>query len=120
MNATKQVIGAGSYFYTSWGYDQTNIDYLVVIEVSKTGKTAKCKMVSPIYVGAEGIEDVLMPATAYGQAFTMRVKQFDDGRTYLRGSYPYISNMPEAKRMDCFFGTNISETRNQTMVGFGH
>ena len=28
-------------FYASWGYDQTNIDFVKVIDISKTGKTVK-------------------------------------------------------------------------------
>jgi len=51
---TQTQIKAGDYFYTSWGYDQTNIDYLVVVEVSPTGKTASCRMVRPINLGCQG------------------------------------------------------------------
>lgn len=29
----------GKIFYSSWGYEQTNIDFYKVIEVSKSGKT---------------------------------------------------------------------------------
>ena len=29
----KQIINIGDIFYTSWGYDQTNYDYIVVISV---------------------------------------------------------------------------------------
>ena len=105
-------IGKGDYFYTSWGYDQTNIDYLVVIDISKSGKTATCRMVSPINVGTQGVEDVLMPGTPYGEPFRM---VFRDGR--LRGSYPYCKG---GKRLDSFYPTTLGETKNQTMPQFGH
>ncbi|MBE3139569.1 MAG: hypothetical protein IMZ53_03195, partial [Thermoplasmata archaeon] len=32
----------GDFFYESWGYDQTNIDFLQIIEVSPTKKTVLC------------------------------------------------------------------------------
>lgn len=35
-----QPVKVGDIFYSSWGYDQTNVDYFAVTEVSKTGKTA--------------------------------------------------------------------------------
>ena len=105
-------IKKGDYFYTSWGYDQTNIDYLVVIDVSPSGKTATCRMVSPIYVGSQGVEDVLMLGTPYGEPFRM---VFRDGR--LRGSYPYCLGN---KRLDSFYPTTLGETTRQTMSQFGH
>lgn len=108
--ATK--IRKGNYFYTSWGYDQTNIDYLVVIGVSSSGKTATCKMVSPIRVGSQGVEDILMPGTPYGEPFRM---VFRNGR--LRGSYPYCQGNT---RLDSFYPTNLGETKGQTMSQFGH
>lgn len=108
MDTIKQ----GDFFYTSWGYDQTNIDYLIVTKVSPSGKTVKCKMVHPIYVGTSGVEDVLMPGDTYGNEFIMQVR----GEA-LRGSYPYCNG---DRRLDTFFRTKLAETRNQTMPQFGH
>ncbi len=39
LNQGFSTIKKGDIFYTSWGYDQTNYDYIVVMEVSPTGKT---------------------------------------------------------------------------------
>lgn len=116
---TKTHIRIGDYFYTSWGYDQTNIDYCIVISVSPTGKTALCRMVSPIHVGTQGYEDALMPGTADGAAFRMGIVQHCD-RVCLRGSYPYIWNRPSEKRLDTFLPTSLSETHGQTQSQFGH
>lgn len=33
------------YIYCSWGYDQTNIDFAQIIEVSKTRKTVNGKTI---------------------------------------------------------------------------
>lgn len=34
-------IKVGDIFYASWGYDQTNVDWYKVIDVTKTGKSVK-------------------------------------------------------------------------------
>jgi len=106
-------IRAGDYFSTSWGYDQTNIDFLVVVSVSPSGKTVKCKMADAIHVGESCQSDVLMPGTACGDTFQMKV----NGRNSLCGSYPYCNG---SMRMGYFSKTSISETHNQTMAQFGH
>ena len=113
------MIRQGDYFYTSWGYDQTNIDYCVVIEVSPSGKTVMCQMVNPIYIGSLGHEDVLMPGTRYGPKFRMKVKDVC-GDTCLKGSYPFCTNAPDARRLDLFFRTKLTDTHRQTMPQFGH
>jgi hypothetical protein len=112
-NMAKQAtIKPGERFYTSWGYDQTNIDFLTVISISATGKTAKCRMAAPINIGAEGTCDALTPGQAYGEPFTMRVQ----GDT-LRGSYPYCKG---DKRLDTFYRTQLGKTHYQTNPVFGH
>lgn len=45
-------VKVGDVFNSSWGYDQTNIEFYKVVSISKTGKT--CKVVQ---VGAESIGD---------------------------------------------------------------
>ena len=110
--AANLTIQPGDRFYTSWGYDQTNIDFLLVISVSATGKTAKCRMAAPIDLGAMGTADALTPGQAYGDMFTMRVQ----GDT-LRGSNPYCKG---DKRLDTFYKTQLGDTHYQTNPMFGH
>lgn len=105
-------IKPGDYFYTSWGYDQTNIDYLIVVSI--TTKTAICKMVNPIYVDAEEQQDVLMPGTAYGDTFRMQI----NGRDSLVGSYPFCGD--SSKRLGHFSKTSIAQVHRQTNPVFGH
>jgi len=38
-------------FHSSWGYDQTNIEYYKIVEISKTGKTCKVVQVGSISIG---------------------------------------------------------------------
>ena len=105
-------IKPGDYFYTSWGYDQTNIDFLVVVSV--TAKTAVCKMVNPIYVDAEAQQDVLMPGCASGDTFRMQI----NGKASLVGSYPYCGD--NSKRLGHFSKTSITDLHRQTNPIFGH
>lgn len=41
IQTTKDKVKPGDVFYSSWGYDQTNIDYYKVVSVSPSGKTCK-------------------------------------------------------------------------------
>ncbi len=43
----------GDVFHSSWGYDQTNTEYYKIVEISKTGKTAKVVQVSSVSIGDE-------------------------------------------------------------------
>lgn len=38
---TVEGVKVGDFFSSSWGYDQTNIDFYKVVEVSKSGATVK-------------------------------------------------------------------------------
>ncbi len=105
----------GQYYYTSWGYDQTNIDYLVVVKVSPSGKTAICRMAHPIRLGEQGHEDVFMPGEGWGIEFQMKIRE--DGN--LRGSYPFCS-IQDSRRLDTFYPVKLGDTHNQTMPEFGH
>jgi hypothetical protein len=40
-------------FHSSWGYDQTNTEYYKIVEISKTGKTAKVVQVAAVSIGDE-------------------------------------------------------------------
>lgn len=51
----------GKIFYSSWGYEQTNIDFYKVIEVSKSGKTFTLKKIGSQIVKVDGycVEEVI-------------------------------------------------------------
>jgi len=110
--ANQATIKPGDRFYTSWGYDQTNIDFLLVISVTPSGKTAKCRMAAPVDLGSAGTADALTPGQGYGETFTMRIQS-----DTLRGSYPYC---PGDKRLDTFHKTQLGNTHYQTNPQFGH
>lgn len=54
-------IKVGDIFYTSWGYDQTNIDYYEVVAVR--GSRIDLKELHQKYVGHDGQDDLVEPAT---------------------------------------------------------
>ncbi len=43
----------GDVFHSSWGYDQTNTEYYKIVEISKTGKTAKVVQIASVSIGDE-------------------------------------------------------------------
>lgn len=114
----------GKVFYSCWGYDQTNYDYVIVDKVSPTGKTALCRLAKWEDKGAEGHYIVQKPKKeGYGLPFRLRLK-YIDGRPILRGSYPYCSNQADdpnrSMRKGTFHLANNNETFNETNTIFGH
>lgn len=39
--ATESAVQVGDYFYSSWGYDQTNVDFYKVVGMTASGKSVK-------------------------------------------------------------------------------
>lgn len=106
----------GEYYSTSWGYDQTNIDFLVILKLSPSGKTAICRMTHPLCVAEERGSDVLTPGgDQYGSTFKMTVRP--DGS--LRGSYPFCESF-DNRRLDTFRPIPLGKVQYQTALGWGH
>ena len=83
----------GMFFYESWGYDQTNIDYLEVMEISPTRKTVLCRMVGKKTTESHAQGDSVAPDNSYRgpTLFRMKVSAFRDSIT-LRGEYPFCEH----------------------------
>ena len=119
---TTQQIKAGDYFYESWGYDQTNIDYLRVESVSPSGKSAMCKMARQIVIEAHLTSDSISPGETYGAPFRMMVRFAEwreDRDLYLKGSYPFVENYG-SRRMGSFHSCAKETTHYQTNSQSGH
>lgn len=90
--AAQLPLEVGQFFYESWGYDQTNIDFLEVMEISPTRKTVLCRMVGKFRDSTEQqtTSDKVTPDNSYRgpTLFRMKVSAFRDGIT-LRGEYPF-------------------------------
>ena len=120
---TAEVLKKGDLFYTSWGYDQTNYDYIVVLEVSKTGKTAKCQRTAHLNMGHESQCDVQEPIFCpFGEIFTMQVRRYDwsPDELRLKGSYPFLHTGIGDKRLDSFSRAKIGQQFHQTDAYSGH
>lgn len=131
QEAVEQVLGKqtpvsnqlkkGDIFYTSWGYDQTNYDYIVVLEVSKTGKTCKCQRTSSIHMGETAQTNVQEPVFCpFGDVFTMRVGSSYKGSLSLRGSYPFCHDGKGSKRLDGFSRHIEGKQYHETDAYSGH
>jgi hypothetical protein len=80
----------GDIFYESWGYDQTNIDFCVVEQVSPTGKTVLCRMMSQRIVKTEAfMAEHVVPDKSYGELFRLHVRSRSNGDPSLVGTYPF-------------------------------
>lgn len=108
----------GDCFYTLWGYDQTNYDFVVVDALSPSGKTALCRMAKL----AENVPDgqcwkQVPSPEGYGDPFRLRVEHRDDGETWLRGSYPFVEG---SRRLDTFWPHKDGDAHYETDTQFGH
>ena len=94
-------VKVGDIFYASWGYDQTNIDFVKVIGISQTGKTVTCRRVEEIIVDNDAgfMAEMIKPGNEFGDIFRLKIDRRDGHETTLRGSYPFCHDMT-AKRRD--------------------
>lgn len=112
-------VKVGDLFYTSWGYDQTNYDYLIVTQVSPTGKTVKARMTGYEPVGYSGQSYKQKPVPKpYGKEFQLKVDYYQ-GKLYLKGQY-YFGNPQDSKRMGSFTKVKSGEIFYETDTRFGH
>lgn len=120
--STSLSVMPGMLFYTCWGYDQTNCDFVVVDSVSPSGKTVVCRRAMYVTVDNTEQTDILKPkSVGYGKSFRMKVVYNDYGIPSLRGSYIYCGGEDsDSKRFGCFRIAREEETYEQTNPLFGH
>jgi len=116
------MISKGDLFYTSWGYDQTNYDYIMVLKISKTGKTCKCQRARHQFLGNDGYgSDIQKPIKeGFGEVFQMRIQESKYFKVSLRGSYPFLHTGEGSKRLDSFFPVTEGSTYAETDAYHGH
>ena len=108
----------GDILYTSWGYGQTQYDFVQIVE-SKTGKTVLCRMMRTKRVDTTRTSDVLVPTEVYGKTFRLWVRKGYGGKPGFVGQYPYIYSDQDSKRKGYFTHWDenpVYETNSQ----FGH
>jgi hypothetical protein len=128
-NTNGNGIKAGDVFYTSWGYDQTNYDYVVVKSVSPTGKTAVCQRASHQNMGYGCQANIQRPTTeGFGDEFRMQVRVYGNGhctpeqapQVHLTGSYPFCGTGTGSKRLGTFSQWDGKRNFEETDSMFGH
>jgi hypothetical protein len=110
----KRLVKKGGIYYTSWGYDQTNIDFVIVEKVSPTGKTVLCRRMSQKVVKSVPGADYVVPVSPYGKIFRLRVR---NGGKWLVGSYPFTRGGVERRG---YFLRWEGKPIYQTPSGLGH
>jgi len=109
----------GDIIYDGWGYGQTQYDFAKIVEISKSGKTIKAKMMRVKTVETTRTSDVLVPTEVYGKEFRLWVREGYRGQPAFVGQYPFIYSDQSAKRKGCFThweGSPVYETNPQ----YGH
>ena len=124
-NIKSNGIKAGDIFYTSWGYDQTNYEFIIVKEISKTGKTAICQRCTHQDMGSTGQCNIQKPISdTFGDCFRMQIQQrsYNGGQIVLRGSYPFCGDgkTSTGTRLDTFWKWDGKRTFYETDSQFGH
>lgn len=119
-----QLPSIGQTFVTSWGYDQTNYDFIMVVGFTKSKKNAICQRCytrvdeeksSMVYSALKPI------AESFGDKFKMKIQEGYQGEVNLRGSYPYCHDAKmTSKRLDTFHPTIKGRCYHETNPQFGH
>ena len=118
----------GDIFRTSWGYDQTNYDFLVIVGFTKSEKSAYVRMSKAKRDDAKsgrGYDALVPTGEPYGDTFRMKITDWTwGGATHklLRGSYPYLGDglMAKGTRLDSFSLVENNRAFHQTASGWGH
>ncbi len=109
-------VKAGDVFYTSWEYDQTNYDFIIVDKISDTGKSCICRRAMAPQIDHTRTTDVLRPIRkGFGDSFRMQITA-----NGVKGSYYFCHDGIGSKRMDYFSHHEAGTRYNQTNPVFGH
>lgn len=125
-NGKKECVKAGDALYTSWGYDQTNVDFCRIESISPTGKTLKCQRVFGSLISRDRGVDYVAPSTKSINCppVRLRVSKWKGKNTgSFAGSYPFLSNIRrkedcESKRLGYF--SKYTKPVYETAPGYGH
>lgn len=100
----------GDIFVSSWGYEQTNIDFYEVVAVTKTGKSVKIAKMNKKYLGKDsgGTQEKVMPGQVVEEPMVRRV-----GKGY--------KGVPSIKIND-YSWANLwdGNPEYETAAGYGH
>ena len=85
-------VKVGDIFYNSWGYDQTNVDWYQVVDITKTGKSVKIRPIAGKVkeTGFMSGETTPVKNKFTGPAVTKRLGMHS-GKPYLPSKYGWTS-----------------------------
>jgi hypothetical protein len=108
-------VKVGDFFYSSWGYDQTNVDFYEVLSLSASGKTAKVRQVATFAVSetanGSSVRVAPIPGSVHPyetKTLTKRIKAGYQGRPSF-----YVASYATAYLWDC-------TPKHETGTGWGH
>lgn len=115
----------GVFLHSSWGYNQTNVEFAQIVDVSDSGKTVLARMVrGEVAERSQGSDGMLPSAEQYGDEFRLQVRaDYRGEEPCFRGSYPYIDgDMDNGTRLDNLYvmSDNPDATVHQTAHGYKH
>jgi len=98
QNTNDQTVNVNDIFYASWGYDQTNIDFIKVVSVNKSGKSVKAVSIGQKVINQTGfMSETVAPDPDFiisKEFVTLRIQKSytDESEIILRGSYHYSND----------------------------
>lgn len=67
----------GQIYYASWGYEQTNNDFVKVVGLSPSGKTAIVKRMKTVQTETSSMVGTEIPTEVFGESFRLKVDMRD-------------------------------------------
>jgi hypothetical protein len=109
-------VKVGDFFYSSWGYDQTNVDFFEVLSLSASGKTAKVRRCQSAVVDESGPVTHVAPVPGSvhpwdGEVQTKRLRLVGYPGSQ-RWSF-FVASYADAYLWDC-------RPKYETAAGWGH
>jgi len=108
----------GKFLYTSWGYNQTNVDFAHIIGITSSGKSVRVQIVGAEVESRSTGQDNLKPTETpkFEETVNLRVK-CSNGNVRFRGSYPFADG--DKRGPESFFLFD-KESVGQTSHGYRH
>jgi hypothetical protein len=114
----------GQTFETSWGFDQTNFDFIMIVGFTKSKKSAICQRCysKENEEKSNMVYSALQPTkNGFGDKFKMKIQERSNGEISLRGSYPFCNDgKMSSKRLGTFYPTAEGSVYMETNPQFGH
>jgi hypothetical protein len=110
MNTATVEVKVGDFFYSSWGYDQTNVDFYEVVAVTPSGKSVKVREVSQHTASDNGPSTRVVPIAG---AFRDEGPQLKRLRFYSDRPSFFVASYADAYLWD-------GAPKYQTGSGWGH